>query len=78
MKSKQVVALLAALMLSGFAGEALAAKKKSPSNGAPTAEQRKKLHKLGLQNCRKKYGSRLHEVRIEKFYGRWSTVCYVY
>ena len=78
MKSKYVVALAAALTLSGFAGEAIAAKKKSSSNGAPTAEQRKILFKQGLASCRKKYGARLHEVRIEKYYGRWSIVCYHY
>lgn len=77
MKSNHVVALATALMLAGFAGDALAAKKSS-SSGAPSAEQRKKLYKEGLASCRKKYGSRLHEVHIEKYYGRWATVCYVY
>lgn len=45
---------------------------------APTAEQRKKMYAQGLKNCRKKYGSQLHFVRVEKFYGRWGAVCYHY
>jgi hypothetical protein len=76
MKSKFVVAAATAVMLSGFAGEAFAAK--NASNGKPTAEQRKQLYQAGLKSCRKRFGAQLHEVRVEKFYGKWAAVCYHY
>ncbi|MFO1033673.1 MAG: hypothetical protein U1E15_06230 [Hyphomicrobiales bacterium] len=45
---------------------------------APTAAQRKAAYKRGLEGCRKKYGSSLHSVRVEKYYGKWAVVCYHY
>jgi hypothetical protein len=77
MKSRTLAALAAAIMMAGIAGDALAAKK-STANNAPSAEQRKKMYEAGLKSCRKKYGSQLHEVHVEKFYGKWSIVCYHY
>jgi hypothetical protein len=32
----------------------------------------------GMIGCRKRFGSQLHFVRVEKFYGRWGAVCYHY
>jgi hypothetical protein len=68
--------LIAAVVAPGIAE----AKKKSNSGGnfTPTAEQRKRAYEQSLKDCRKKYGSQLHEVRVEKFYGRWGAVCYHY
>ncbi len=69
--------LVLSLCFGVFAVEAEAAKKKG-STGAPTAEQRKVMYANGLKNCRKKFGAQLHQVVIEKFYGRWAAVCYHY
>ena len=66
--------IAAALFLSCTAIEVEAAKK----SGSLSAEQRKKMHADGMKGCRKKYGSALHYVRVQKFYGRWAAVCYVY
>jgi hypothetical protein len=77
MKSNTLVAFAVAITMAGTASEALAARK-STSNGAPTSEQRKKMFEAGLKSCRKKYGALLHDVKVEKFYGRWTPVCYVY
>jgi hypothetical protein len=80
MKSKQFAALGLALALavSGMATESFAAKKKPSSNGAPSAELRKRAFEQGLKDCRKKWGASLHEVHVEKYYGRWGVVCYHY
>lgn len=67
--------VLAVALLLSFTTIAAEAAKKSASL---SAEQRKKLHANGMVNCRKKYGSALHYVRVEKYYGRWAAVCYVY
>jgi hypothetical protein len=74
-----VTLLLTAVICLDLSGIAEAAKKKKPSgNSAPTAEQRKKMYKEGLEWCRKKVGAQIHYVRIEKKYGKWSFVCYHY
>lgn len=74
----QVAALLFAnVMLTCVAVEAETAKKKK-SDGAPTAEQRKKMYKEGLAWCRKLHGAQIHYVRIQKHYGKWKFVCYIY
>ena len=74
----KVASILAVGLFFGvFAMQAEAAKKKV-SSAAPTAEQRKILYANGLKNCRKRYGSQLHQVVVEKFYGRWAAVCYHY
>jgi hypothetical protein len=72
--------LMVAVVAASFAPEMAMAKKKSGSsdNFTPTAEQKKRAYEQGLKNCRKKYGSQLHEVHVEKFYGRWGAVCYHY
>jgi hypothetical protein len=71
--------LVALTLLFGVAAvEAEAAKKKASSSPAPSAAQRKKMHADGLIGCRKKFGTQLHFVRVEKFYGRWAAVCYHY
>ena len=78
MKSLKVllaVTMVAAVMVPGIAE---AKKKPASSNGAPTAEQRKRAWEEGMKYCRKKYGADLAQVRVEKFYGKWSTVCYHY
>ena len=77
---KTLKILLAASVIAATVAPGVAfAKKKSNSGGsAPTEEQRKRAHAQGLKDCRKQWGDRLHEVRVEKFYGRWSVVCYHY
>jgi hypothetical protein len=72
-----VTLLLTTLICLGLSGTVEAAKKKSSGN-APTADQRKKMYKEGLEWCRKKVGAQIHYVRIEKKYGKWSFVCYHY
>jgi hypothetical protein len=79
MKSLKIllaVSLIAATMAPGVA----LAKKKSGSGGSftPTAEQKKRAFEQGLKDCRKKYGAQLHEVHVEKYYGKWNVVCYHY
>ena len=77
---KSLKTLLAVAMVAAVVAPGVAEAKKKPSTGggAPTAEQRKRIYDQGLINCRKKYGAALHFVRVEKFYGKWSVVCYVY
>jgi hypothetical protein len=71
--------LLAATLIAATVAPGVAeAKKKSGSGGAPSTEQRKRAYEQGLKDCRKKYGAQLHEVHVEKFYGKWSVVCYHY
>lgn len=65
------------MMCLGFAAQVYAAKKKA-SDGAPTEVQRKKAYESGLIECRKKFGAQLHFVRVQKYYGKWSVVCYHY
>jgi hypothetical protein len=72
-----VTLLLTGVICLGLSGTVEAAKKKSSGN-TPTAEQRKKMYEEGLKRCRKQFGSQLHFVRVEKFYGRWGAVCYYY
>jgi hypothetical protein len=73
---KTVTILIAGALCFGLLSAADAAKKKS-TDGAPTAEQRKRMYKEGLEWCRKLHGSRIHYVRVEKHYGKWSFVCYI-
>lgn len=75
----QIAKILIALTLlfSVAAADAEAGKKKA-SSSTPSAAQRKKMHAEGLIGCRKKFGTQLHFVRVEKFYGRWAAVCYHY
>ncbi len=71
--------LLATALIAGTVAPDLAFAKKNPSsNGAPTAEQKRKAYENGIKTCRKQWGARLHEVHVEKFYGKWSVVCYHY
>jgi hypothetical protein len=73
--------LLAASLIAATVAPGVALAKKKPSSnggGAPTEEQRKRAYAQGLKDCRKEWGARLHEVHVEKFYGRWGVVCYHY
>ena len=67
----------AAALVCSFTLPAEAAKKKN-NNYTPTAQQRKQAYENGLKSCRKKFGAQLHFVRVEKYYGKWSAVCYHY
>jgi hypothetical protein len=70
--------LVALVLLFGLAAvEAEAARKKTSSPTLSEA-QRKKMFANGMIGCRKRFGSQLHFVRVEKFYGRWGAVCYHY
>jgi hypothetical protein len=76
---KPLKVLLAVTMIAAVLSPGIAdAKKKSGGNSAPSEEQRKRAYEQGLKDCRKQWGDRLHEVHIEKFYGRLSVVCYHY
>jgi hypothetical protein len=77
MKSLKIllaVSLIAATVAPGVA----LAKKKSNGGGTPSEVQRKRAYAQGLKDCRKQWGSQLHEVHVEKYYGKWSVVCYHY
>lgn len=79
MKSLKV--LLAVCLIAGVAMPDVAEAKKrggSSSNFMPTAEQKRKAWEQGIKGCRAKYGARLWEVHIEKYYGMWKTVCYIF
>jgi hypothetical protein len=79
MAMKSFKVLLAVIMIAGIVAPGIAeAKKKSGGGGAPSEELRKRAYAQGLKDCRKQWGDRLHEVHVEKFYGRWSVVCYHY
>lgn len=77
---KVLKVLLAATLIAATVapGVAIAKKKSSGGGNAPTEEQRKRAFAQGLIDCRKAYGDHLHEVHVEKFYGKWSVVCYHY
>jgi hypothetical protein len=75
----RIATLLAAgIVCIGLFGGSVEAGKKKSSGNAPTAAQRKKMYEEGLIWCRKSVGARMHFVRVEKYYGRWSAVCYHY
>jgi hypothetical protein len=75
----QIAKILIALTLlfSVAAAEAEAGKKKH-LHLYLRPHSAKKMHAEGLIGCRKKFGTQLHFVRVEKFYGRWAAVCYHY
>jgi hypothetical protein len=68
------VSMIAAVVAPGIAD----AKKRTGGGSAPSEEQRKRAYAQGLKDCRKQWGSQLHEVHVEKYYGKWSVVCYHY
>jgi hypothetical protein len=76
---KSIALTLTLVMALGFAADAEAAKKKkNPQKQQLTGEQRKKAFNDAVKWCRKTYGSQMHFVRIENYYGRIVPVCYHY
>ena len=75
---KMAKMLIALTLLFGVAAAEAEAAKKKVSSSTISAAQRKKMYADGIISCRKKFGTRLHFVRVEKYYGRWAAVCYYY
>ncbi len=68
---------LFAVLTSGtlVAEDALAATKKFRKRSEISSAERAIIYKSALNQCRKKYGARLHHVEVEYQYGRY--FCYV-
>ncbi len=78
MFKKMLISTAVVALVAGFASEVEAKRKHGGGPAGPPSEQtRQKAWENGMKNCRAKYGSLLKEVHVEKYYGKWSVVCYI-